>query len=133
MALTFGIGGKCHVVIHGLSPWNEENSDRVIVVAHVVMVDSRDVPRCRQRLSRDRETRGAHTCVHRELVVIRDWPVTRSIVSITVGVVGRQETAEGRQRSSPVRMLQIVADSVVLAVPCRRALWILFFQERRAE
>lgn len=57
-ACTFGVGGESHVMIDSLAPRDQENGDGVVVVAHVPMVDRRDVTRSWEILARSGHTRG---------------------------------------------------------------------------
>lgn len=59
---TFRVGRERHVVIDGLAPGDEEDGDGVVVVAHVVVVDGRDVARRRQVLAFGRGPRPADAC-----------------------------------------------------------------------
>lgn len=51
----------------------------------------------------------------------------------TVGVVCGNHAPEGGQRRAPVRMLQVVAQAVVLPVALGRAFGLVLLEERRAE
>ena len=96
-------------MIDGLTPGDEEDGDGVVVVAHVAVVDGGDVARRRQVLAGDGGARGADA----------------------VGVVGRQHPPELGQRRAPVRMFQVVAQAVELAVALGMALLLL--EEGRTE
>ena len=56
---AFSIGRESHVVINSLTPGDQEDGNGVIVIAHVTMVDGRNVSGGRQLLALGRHSRRA--------------------------------------------------------------------------